>query len=368
MRKKLYIVRREAGGIGGAEKVANKFVKAFSPYFDTELISAGRKINGFQIRGVRGPSWMKCIQFAKSSNQFINQKTNALVLSMERGVPGSIYRAGDGVHKVWIKHKYGSSKKWVFNPLHWVLPLLEKKSIQKSLVIVANSKMVMQQILDNYDVTTEKLKVIYNGYDTNIYHPLNTESRESLRQKLGIHNNSLNFLFAGSGWDRKGLEWAIRLQAELKNSGKESFLWIAGKGNQIKYKRVARKHNVLGHIKFLGSVQRINQWYQVADYMILPTALDPFSNSCLESLACGCPIITTRMNGASELVKERNNGFVIEKNSEKAIKELATIICEHCLIKPQNISEGTMKYPNLDGEIDNYVKTLRKIEKVILKE
>ena len=45
MRKKLYIVRREAGGIGGAEKVANKFVKAFSPYFDTKLLHAGKFID-----------------------------------------------------------------------------------------------------------------------------------------------------------------------------------------------------------------------------------------------------------------------------------------------------------------------------------
>ena len=206
---------------------------------------------------------------------------------MERGVPGAIYRAGDGVHKVWIKHKYGSSRKWIFNPLHWTLPLLEKHSIEESTMIVPNSQMVKQHIIDGYDVPANKLKVIYNGYDSNIYYPLSFSQRKSLRQKLHIDNNNINFLFSGSGWERKGLHVAIRFLAEIKIAGKNPFLWVAGKGNKEKYNKVAKQHGVVQRVKFLGSVQGINQWYQAADYMILPTALDPFSNSCLESLACG---------------------------------------------------------------------------------
>lgn len=194
MRKKLYIVRREAGGIGGAEKVANKFAEAFSEHFDTHLISAGSTINDIQIKGTSGPSWWKCLKFAISSNQFIKKNPNSLILSMERGVPGAIYRAWDGVHKVWIKHKYGSSRKWNFNPLHWTLPLLEKHSIEESTTIVPNSQMVKQHILDHYDVPTDKLKVIYNGYDSNIYYPLSFSQRKSLRQKLHIDNNDLKFI------------------------------------------------------------------------------------------------------------------------------------------------------------------------------
>ena len=46
MRKRLYIVRREAGGIGGAEKVANRFAKSFSEHFEVELLFAGKEIHG----------------------------------------------------------------------------------------------------------------------------------------------------------------------------------------------------------------------------------------------------------------------------------------------------------------------------------
>ena len=110
-RKKLFIVRRESGGIGGAEKVAHRFVKEFSKHFDTELIHAGKMINGVRIKGTKGPSWLRCLRFAKSSRKFLDKQADVLVLSMERGVPGTIYRAGDGVHKVWVKIKYQNSIK-----------------------------------------------------------------------------------------------------------------------------------------------------------------------------------------------------------------------------------------------------------------
>ena len=84
-KQKLYIVRRESGGIGGAEKVAHRFVKSFSKYFETELIHAGRIIDGVKIKGTYGPSWLKCVEFASSARKLIKTKPNALVFSMERG-------------------------------------------------------------------------------------------------------------------------------------------------------------------------------------------------------------------------------------------------------------------------------------------
>ena len=54
--RKLFIVRRESLGIGGAEKVANRFINSFSEHFDAELIHAGKTINGFRIGGSVGPS------------------------------------------------------------------------------------------------------------------------------------------------------------------------------------------------------------------------------------------------------------------------------------------------------------------------
>jgi UDP-glucose:(heptosyl)LPS alpha-1,3-glucosyltransferase len=60
--------------------------------------------------------------------------------------------------------------------------------------------------------------------------------------------------------------------------------------------------NVLDCIRFIGAVDNPQAYYQAADFMVLPTRHDPFSNACLEALACGCPVLTSAENGAAEIM------------------------------------------------------------------
>ena len=364
-RKKLFIVRRESGGIGGAEKVAHRFVKAFSKHFDTELIHAGKKINGMRIKGTKGPSWLKCLRFAKSAREFLDKQEDVLVLSMERGVPGTIYRAGDGVHKVWMKIKYQNSIKWVFNPINWLLPDLEKISIGQSDFVVANSDMIRSEILSHYKVQRNKIHVISNGYDPSKFFELKNNERCALRNRLGMEENSLHLLFAGSGWQRKGLMWVFQLVTEISKKPTKVKLWIAGKGKQEKLKKTATSLRINSNVVFLGSVENIAEYYQAADCMVLPTKYDPFSNSCLEAYACECRILTTINNGASSLISCEQEGFIIneidQKSVSNAVNFLTKRVCQATIkpfLKKQNYTESK--------EIKGYIDLFKLIELVHL--
>src|SRR5213075_837870 len=109
-------------------------------------------------------------------------------------------------------------------------------------------------------------------------------------------------LFAGSGWERKGLLFAIEAMQLCKN--RKMRLLVAGRGNERSYKSK--------RVKFLGEVDDLVRIYAAADIFILPTIYDPFSNACLEALACGLPVITTRSNGFSEIVDEGVHGSIID--------------------------------------------------------
>jgi UDP-glucose:(heptosyl)LPS alpha-1,3-glucosyltransferase len=56
----------------------------------------------------------------------------------------------------------------------------------------------------------------------------------------------------------------------------------------------------------------------MADIFILPTIYDPFSNACLEALACGLPVITTRANGFSEIMEDRIHGSIVDLGDDVA--------------------------------------------------
>jgi UDP-glucose:(heptosyl)LPS alpha-1,3-glucosyltransferase len=65
-------------------------------------------------------------------------------------------------------------------------------------------------------------------------------------------------------------------------------------------------------VQFLGEVADLVPVYAAADIFILPTIYDPFSNACLEALAGGLPVITTRSNGFSEIIEDRKHGSLVD--------------------------------------------------------
>src|SRR5438046_8869780 len=81
-------------------------------------------------------------------------------------------------------------------------------------------------------------------------------------------------------------------------------LLVAGRGNQRSYKSK--------RVQFLGEVLDLVRIYAAADIFILPTIYDPFSNACLEALACGLPVITTRANGFSEIIDDGVHGSIVD--------------------------------------------------------
>jgi len=108
-------------------------------------------------------------------------------------------------------------------------------------------------------------------------------------------------LFAGSGWARKGLLFAIEA---VKASGKKVRLLVAGRGDKRKFRS--------NEITFLDVVQDMPSLYGAADIFLLPTVYDPFSNACLEALATGLPIVTTRANGFSEIIEDGVHGSILD--------------------------------------------------------
>ncbi|MGD9713076.1 MAG: glycosyltransferase family 4 protein, partial [Thermomicrobiales bacterium] len=94
---------------------------------------------------------------------------------------------------------------------------------------------------------------------------------------------------------------------------------IAGKSEPQSFERLARCLGVERRVRFLGYCSDMRDAYFAADLLVHPTFYDPCSNVVLEALACGLPVVTTRYNGAAELMQpipgEREahaEGYVID--------------------------------------------------------
>jgi len=246
------------------------------------------------------------------------------IISFERTTCQDIYRAGEGCHAEWlqIRSKTGPFYKklsFKINPLHIAILNLEKKLFKNTKLIIANSKMVREQIIRHYAVPEDKIMIIYNGVDLARFSPGNKEKwRDDTRNNLDMPKGSKALLFVGSGFERKGLETLIHAMPLIKRDIKTL---IVGKGDTNKYRALAEKLRVSDKIIFLGTQKDIEKFYAASDLFVLPTLYDPFSNATLEAMASGIPVITTKNNGVAELIENGHEGFVVDGLSDA--KELA---------------------------------------------
>jgi UDP-glucose:(heptosyl)LPS alpha-1,3-glucosyltransferase len=283
---------------------------------------AGASTDGVTVHRVpmmRAFSFLRAWSFARNCRAAVGRESFDVVFSFERTLRQDVYRAGDGCHREWLeqRRKFASPLKRFtlrLNPLHAVMLSLEKRvfSPQHTKLVIANSHRGKAEIVGHYKFPASRIRVIYNGVDCEKFSPVCREKfRAEVRARLGIGTADFAALFVGSGWERKGLEFAIRAVARDK---RKSFLLVVGRDrNEAKYRALARRLGVGERVKFTGTTKEMEQFYGAADVLVLPTIYEPFSNVCLEAMACGLPVITSRANGVAELIANNVNGGVVEK-------------------------------------------------------
>ena len=253
--------------------------------------------------------------FARAVGRAVGTTKANLVQSHERVLCCDIYRAGDGVHAVWLEERLRGASALarlgvVLNPRHHYTLAMEKKLFASPWLraVICNSKMVRDEIRTRFGLSDERMPVIYNAVDSMAYHPGLREHRERVRTRYKIPPEATVFLLVGSGYERKGVATAIAALAELPAP---AHLVVVGREKHMgRYKRLARQLGVRERIAFAGPQMDVKPFYGAADAFVLPTIYDPFPNAALEAMACALPVITSTKSGAAELVLEYDAGRV----------------------------------------------------------
>ncbi|MBI4686385.1 MAG: glycosyltransferase family 4 protein [Nitrospirae bacterium] len=261
-------------------------------------------------------SVLSTLTFNMNTNSMIKTQRSKLdcVISLERTTYQDIYRAGDGCHAEWLKIRAQAEafyKKLSFkiNPLHIALLGIEERLFKNTPLIIANSEMVKKQIMYHYAVPEGRIKIIYNGVDLKRFCPDNKlKWRDAVRKSLDMPEDALVVLFVGSGFERKGLRTLFKALPLIK--GYDVHIVAIGKGDVDRYKALSEEYGMSGKTTFLGPQADIEKFYAAADIFALPTLYDPFSNATIEAMASGLPVITTKNNGASELIENGQEGYV----------------------------------------------------------
>lgn len=287
MKKKIYLIRANKTKFGGAENYLDRLSNSLSRNnIDHEIINS--------IFPKLIPSWLRPLLF---NLQVLFIKKDKFYFSLDRISCADLYRAGDGIHRVFLK----KVKKSFFNPLHPVYIYLEKKCITNSKKIIVNSLMIKNQILENYGIDPNKIELIYSG--------INLKKID----RIGSLNNVLNefpniksnyiITFVGSGFKRKGVSEFLKIISKLKTENVKAF--IIGKEKKIRfYQNLATSLNIREKVIFTGPRHDVDNFYSISDIFLFPTHYEPFGNVILEAMNFENVIFTTKNNGASEILDD----------------------------------------------------------------
>lgn len=253
--------------------------------------------------------------FANAARQIWQKEKFDLVQSHER-IPGcDLYRAGDGVHVRWLEERSRllpqyKAKRLFTDRFHRYVMQAEKDmyAAPELKAVICNAEMVKKEIIERFSVPAEKIHVIYNSVNNQHFIPATAPLRAQLRQQYGVPANATCMIYVGSGFERKGLDAAIKAI-----SGTSRHLLVVGKDkNEPRYRELAAASGCKDRVHFFGVQQNTLQFYQMADGLLLPTLYDPFPNVILEAMACGLPVITTPTCGGAEFIENGRNGFVCD--------------------------------------------------------
>jgi len=193
------------------------------------------------------------------------------------------------------------------------------------------SEAVGKVVLEKEKAQKGKLSVIYNGVDLNYFFSSESIDIARYRKKLGISSN--DFVLVTVAWMRPEKNYNVLFSAfeHVMGKIKEIKLIIVGAGPLLKfYKNYVRRNGLEKKVIFVGSTNDVRPFLQVADVACLvPGGNEGFSNSVIEKMAMGLPLIVSDVGGNAEAVVDGYNGFVIPPNNSEKLAESLIYLAEH---------------------------------------
>jgi UDP-glucose:(heptosyl)LPS alpha-1,3-glucosyltransferase len=203
---------------------------------------------------------------------------------------------------------------------HWSFTRLERRQYlgPRRPLIIVNSQMVRVHFQRYYGFPPDDVRVLYSAIDPARFREDDRPRRRlEWRQRWGIRPEETVAVFVAMNYHLKGLEPLLRA-VRLVPGDLPFRLLVAGDPRVGSYVRLARRLGVAERVCFAGFCQDTRNCYFAGDFLVHPTFYDPCSLVVLEALACGLPVITSRCNGAGELMHPPQEGYVVADPQDHA--------------------------------------------------
>ncbi len=202
-------------------------------------------------------------------------------------------------------------------PKFKIIRKIMQYSLQHSSAIISVSSSLQDIMVDKLESSAEKICVIPNGIDPNIFY---YADKTDAKKKLGLSDRKKMILSVGSLLELKGHHILIDAIGYLIKDRQLNFhTYVIGEGE---YRKVLEKKiKQLGlekDVTLTGQIpnDKLADWYNAADIFFLGSKREGWPNVVSEALACGTPVVATKVNGIPEIIISEDYGLFVERSAE----------------------------------------------------
>jgi UDP-glucose:(heptosyl)LPS alpha-1,3-glucosyltransferase len=281
-----------------------------------------RRLRFRKVPVIPHPKSLHVLSFALNCRRMMKEEQFDVIMGIGDTLYADLLQPHGGVHWKWFWRGLEGYRKpvpWVFkfsgrclSLKQWTKGLIENAPYAKAKKVIAISEMVQRDISAYYGIPKDHITVIYNGVDTERFHPRNRRYREEIRRRYGLKPEDFLLLFISHNFRLKGLRYLIQTIPLIKRKIENVKILVVGRDKRGPYQRLARKVGCGEDVLFAGGVIDLERYYPSADILVHPTFYDPCSLVVLEALASGLPVITTKYNGAGWIISEGEEGFALD--------------------------------------------------------
>jgi glycosyltransferase involved in cell wall biosynthesis len=222
----------------------------------------------------------------------------------------------------WMVQSFSSLKQGF---RRWAFKLIEGKIIRNVACVITVGETLKKEIIQRFNVSPGKIKVIPNGVDTNVFRP-NMDHCDEVLAKYGLHQGYV--LFVGRFVEQKGLHYFLRA---IKGA-KVNVVIVGGGSLESDLRKLCRQLGIVDQVRFIGSVplSDLRRIFSAARLFVLPSVAEGFPGGLvtLEAMASGLPIVASNIGGITDVVEDGYNGFLFRVGDVDGMRNAITKLAQ----------------------------------------
>jgi len=270
-----------------------------------------------QIGGIAPGRTAALLSFAYRAPVAARRDGADMVLSFARTIGADVMRSGGSAHVSYLRaaRQWRGALQWSAmqaSPYHRAQMFIERRGFGSSQLkmAIAVSNLVRDDLIAQFHLPARKVVTLYNGVDLDRFTPPRDDSAARyLRSSLGLYDAGPMVAFIGNGFARKGLRFLIEAWPKVAHG---AHLLVVGADRKSRwYQHEATRLGVGTRVHFVGAMPDVTQLLHGVNAVALPSLFEPFGNVVMEAMASGAPVLSSVQSGASELLPESMQRFVV---------------------------------------------------------